>query len=254
MKFDGFTLREDIGIGDKIQFTSLPENFFRATGRKLIDVSKSWVFDHNPYVDRESNAQNPIELWNFPKIWEWPVPRPGQTVYQSNAEIWAAHFGVPVVLNRPRLYFSEQPLPYEKRELILLHTQGRSHGEMPEKVIRWVIEKYAPTQRLFQVGLPGGADLGIPHLSTPTAWDLANVISECRLFIGVDSGPSWIAACYPEVMVKKIRLRAVHGEKELKDWIPLEISNFHSHWDDRLFQVYNASEEDVGFTQSYLKL
>jgi len=41
------------GIGDKIQWTSIPESFYKFYGTKLIDIKKSWVFDHNPYIRRD---------------------------------------------------------------------------------------------------------------------------------------------------------------------------------------------------------
>jgi hypothetical protein len=49
----GISVNPKIGIGDGIQFSSVPENYFIATGKKLYDVSKPWFFDHNPYVTRE---------------------------------------------------------------------------------------------------------------------------------------------------------------------------------------------------------
>lgn len=241
------------GIGDALQFSSLPENYFRATGERLIDVGRHWIFDYNPYVLREETPDDVTELWNFgPKKYEWPVPVEAPEVYRSNAEIWASFFGVPVVLNRPRLYAYED-FPYENRIDILLQTRGRSHGELPEHVIQHVINKYGPNS-VLHIGNDEPRDFGLMKIQTPTLWDLVREIASCRMLIGPDSGPAWIAACYPDVVVKKVRLARVHGEKELKHWVPLERANFHSHWDDRVFQVYNASEDDVGFTQSYKKL
>lgn len=250
----GVTIRADIGIGDKMQYTSLPENYFRSTGERLIDVSKSWVFDYNPYVLRDVEASKVIELWNFgPKQYEWPRPRTSPAVYTCNAEIWASLFQAKLFLNRPRLYKFET-MNFGERDYILLHTHGRSHGTMPDHVIDHVINKYKPTRKLYHIGLPSDPSYGIPKIVTPTLWDLAAVISRARMFIGVDSGPSWIAAAYPDVITKKIRLRTVHGEKPMSEWVPLEIDNIHSHWDDRLFQIYNPSEEDVNFMASYNKL
>jgi len=252
----GIAIREHIGVGDKVQFSSLPENYFRATGEKLVDVSNCWIFDHNPYVERNASASSVTELWNFPQTRPWANPRASKndpTVYLSNAEVIAAAFGVPVVLNRPRLYRFEN-YPFEKREMILFHPCGRSHGTLPDHIIEHVLNKYRPTGRLFQVGLETDPDFGIPKIETKTLWDLAEVVSRARMFIGADSGPSWIAACYPDVIVKKVRMRKVHGQKELKDWVPLEIGNFHSHWDDRLFQICNPTGDDLGAFPSYRRL
>jgi hypothetical protein len=252
----GISIRKDIGLGDKLQFSSLPENYFRAHGKKLIDVSKPWLFDHNPFVIRGEEPSKVRELWNFPQIEPWANPRLFPTdpaVYTSNAEVTAARFGVKTILNRPRLYRFEE-YPFESRCLILLHTHGKSNGTMPDHVIDHVIKKYKPTGMLFHIGFPTDPDIGIPKIETPDFWALAEVISRAKMFIGVDSGPSWIAACYPDVVAKKVRLRMPDGQKELADWVPLEINSYHAHWDDRNFLICNPTEDDVGFTSSYKRL
>lgn len=249
----GISIKEKTGIGDKVQFSSLPENYFRATGQKLIDVSKCWIFDHNPFVERDVKPDEVKELWNFgPQVFEWPRPR--ESVYLSNAEIWATLFGVPVSLNRPRLYQYEN-WPLEQRKYTVIHTSGKSNGPLSEEIIHHIVKKYKPIGPILQIGSredPSHPD--VDFFETKTLWNVANLVSRARFFIGVDSGPSWIAACYPDVITKKIRVKTVAGQKEYKDWVPLEIDAFHSHWDDRLFQIYNTTENDVGFMQSYKKL
>lgn len=248
----GISIKPSIGIGDALQFSSLPENYFRATGRKLYDVCEPWFFDHNPFITRDAREgiERTIEMWNFgPTQYQWPKLRP-QGVYLSNAEIHASVLGVPVSLNRPRLYQFEE-FPFAERQVVLLHVDGRSHGTMPDHVIAHVLKKYAPTRQLYQIGV-GGPDLGIPRLKTKTLWDLAAIVSRARLLIGMDSGPAWIAACFPDVVVKKLRTKP--SVETFKTWVPLEAANIHSHWDDRCHQIFNPSEEDVGFTSTYRKL
>jgi len=249
----GISIKPTIGIGDALQFSSLPENYFKATGHQLYDVNRHWFFDHNPFVCRDPNVKpNKIrEMWNFsPTQFEWPKVRP-QGVYLCNAEIWAAALGVKkLVLNRPRLYRFEE-FPYAKREKILLHIDGRSHGKMPDYIIDHIIKKYGPTNQLYQIGTMHKLE-GIQVIETPTLWDLAQTISESRMLIGMDSGPSWIAACYPDVIVKKLRTKPTPNY--FHDWVPLETGNIHSHWDDRCHQIFNPTEEDIGFTSSYRKI
>lgn len=242
----GISIRAGIGIGDALQFSSLPENYFRTTGQKLIDVSKPWFFDFNPYVDRTGKPERVQELWNWPHQFDFPKPRPH--VYLSNAEIWASLLNVQTVLSRPRLYRFEDT-PFEVRRKILVQVAGKSHGQLPDKVIHHVLEKYGPTGHLVQVG--DGPDIGgnIPRAPMGSLWDLAEMVSKCRMFIGPDSGPAWVAACYPDVIVKVVRLR--QSADVLRTWVPLEITNVHSHWDDRARQVFNTSDDDVGFTYSY---
>lgn len=253
----GVSIKSSIGIGDQIQYSSLPENFFKATGKKLIDISRPWFFDFNPYVDRESPAHRVIECWNFgPRKWEWQLPKGRDIpVYTSNAEIIASTFGVPVAVNRPRLYRFEH-YPFYDRRMVLFQTEGRSHGPMPDHVIEHVMNKY-DSHHLYHIG-PGFDRLRklwplAQHWDTETLWDLARIISQSRMLIGMDSGPSWIAACFPDVIVKKLRTRPASME-EYQNWIPLAKDNIHSHWDDRCHQVFNPTREDVGFTSTYLKI
>jgi len=249
----GITINPKIGVGDTVQFSSVPENYFLSTGEMLIDESRCWIFDHNPYIDRTNTAKETIELWNFGhhNKWRFKCPRTeGPQVYTSNAEIWANALGVKnPKLNRPKLYQYER-FPFQDRKTILLHVDGKSHGNMPDHIIDHVIKKYKPTGQLFQIGR--GFDIGLPRIQTETLWDLAKVVAESRMLIGMDSGPSWIAACYPDVVVKKIRTRQC--EEELQNWVPLEVRNIHSHWDDRCHQVFNQTDFDVGFTSSYRRI
>lgn len=257
----GISIKPSIGIGDALQYSSLPENYFRHTGKKLVDISKPWFFDHNPYITRENVKTSRIqEMWNFgPTQYQWPNPRtkemfllgrnekvPG--VYLSNAEIWASLFEVPIVLNRPRLYHFED-FPFEKRTHILFQTEGKSHGSMPTHIVEHVKRKYKHCE-LFHIG--PGPHHGLHHIETPSLWGLAHLISEAKMLIGMDSGPSWIAACY-DVIVKKVRTKPNPPEL-FKDWVPLEIKNVHSMWDDRCHQIFNITEDDIGFTYSYKRI
>lgn len=254
----GIAIASHIGIGDALQFSSLPENFFIGrNGKKLYDISKPWFFDHNPFVVRDDRVRidKKTQLWNFPSQFEWPSPRKEDKpkVYLSNAEIWASVFNVPVVLNRPRLYRFED-FPFEKRKIILLQIGGRSHGEMPQHIVEHVIKKYAPTNQLYTIGLENfETKYGLRKIETSSLWDLAEVISQARMFIGIDSGPSWISACYPDVVTKIVRTKPNPPEL-FKDWIPLEQRNIHSHWDSRERITHNVSEKDVGFTYSYRRI
>lgn len=249
----GISVKPTIGIGDGLQFSSVPENYFRATGEKLFDVNKSWFFDYNPYVSRKTGTmpEKTIEMWNFsPNQYPWPKLR-DQGVYLSNAEIHAAVWDVPVVLNRPRLYRYED-FPYSQRKDILLHIDGKSHGKMPPHIIEHVIKKYGPTGRLKLIGVKDFSVYNVPKIKTPTVWDLAEVISKASMLISVDSGPSWIAACYPDVVVKIVRTKPT--PEKFKEWVPLDSGNIHSHWDDRCRQVFNPTDDDIGFTSSYRRI
>lgn len=240
------------GVGDALQFSSVPENYFKTTGKKILDVSRNWFFDYNPYVIRDESIKpvRVVDMWNFsPMKYNWPNPRlPDQPkVYLSNAEIHASVWQVEAHLIRPRLYRYET-FPFSKREKILLHIDGKSHGQMPIHVIQHVIDKYKHTGQLYQIGTTD-FDCGIPRIHTETLWDLAKVISEARMLIGMDSGPSWIAACYPDVIVKKLKNR--NTNQRLETWVPLDQENIHAHWDDRCHQIYNPTDRAIGFMDTY---
>lgn len=258
----GIAIKTTIGIGDALQYSSVFENYFRAKNEKLVAMDKHWFLEHNPYVIPYEDApgQTPgkiIQMWNFsPTQYEWPIPKRRDErpkVYLSNAEIWATVLGVPVFLNRPRLYRFED-YPFEERKMILLHTNGVSHGEMPTHIVQHVISKYGKTGQLFRIGNPtDNLYPEIPRIPTATLWDLAELISKACMLIGMDSAPSWIAACYSDVIVKKLRTKPNPPDRFF-DWVPLDIRNIHSHWDDRCHMIFNASEDDIGFTTSFRKI
>lgn len=248
----GIIINGMIGIGDAVQFTSVPENYFRHTNEKLVDLNSHWCLDHNPYVIR--NVQKVDSEVN---LWEAHVTRPpkevsGRTVMLCNAESHARHFGYPVVMNRPRLYKYEE-FPFAERTKIILHVQGRSHGDLPHQVVRHVLDKYGAAVSWVGLRHEWRYPFEPPtYIETPTMWDLARVISQCRMFIGPDSGPSWIAQCYPDVITKKVRM--FPNLQALTSWVPLEWCRLGSHWDDRSAMIYNSYGVDAGFTWSYKQL
>tara|TARA_R110000824_G_scaffold272682_1_gene461188 strand:- start:499 stop:1446 length:948 start_codon:yes stop_codon:yes gene_type:complete len=60
----GIHIEPLVGIGDKVQYSALPECFYKYYGIKLIDVNKSWVFDHSPYVRRDVADFFPLKFKN----------------------------------------------------------------------------------------------------------------------------------------------------------------------------------------------
>lgn len=243
----GIIVPKTIGIGDAIQFTSVPHNHFWTTGEKLIDMEGHWIFDYNPFVVRNEVPTEVFRLWNYNP----PYKPANRAVYTSLAEKHAGILGSKVTLRHPRLYAYED-FPFHYRKMILVQVEGRSQGRLPDNVIKHVVDKYK-SPFTFQIGLKN-EEIGLPWIETKTLWELAELISGSRMVIGPDSGPTWIAACYPDVIVKKLRLNRP-GLEALQNWVPLDVGNLHAQWDDlQLHQVYNHSEEDVGFTSSYKKL
>lgn len=246
------SIKLNIGIGDALQFTTVPENYFKSTGQKVIDDTNHWVLDNNPYVIR--NADD-ITLKRSKMLYGWNhnpryIPK-NRSCYTSMAEQHTGNLEITPFIRHPRLYVHED-FPIEKRTKILLQTHGRSHGIMPDYIIKHILNKYK-NMPLYHIGLPTDPDIGIPKIITPTLWDLAKEISEARMVIGMDSGPSWIACCYPDVIVKRLRMKP--SLEELKEWVPLDAKNIHAIWDElQLHTVYNQSEDDIGFTSSYRRI
>lgn len=248
----GIKIGNAIGIGDAIQFTSIPENYFKHFGEKLVDIDSHWVFDFNPYVIRNVERVSEVfQLWTLHCV-DTPTLFRERTTMLSNAEAHSRHFNYPVVLNRPRLYQFEY-YPYEQRQHVFLHVKGRSHGALPEHVVRHVLDKYG--DRVVVIGPQEDWIYDLPlkrHIHPKSMWELAAIISKAHMFIGVDSGPSWVAQCYPDVITKKVRM--FPSVEALKNWVPLEWCRLGSYWDDRSAQIHNPSENDAGFTWSYQRL
>lgn len=246
------SIKLNIGIGDALQFSTVPENYFRTTGLKVIDETNHWVLDHNPYVIRNADE---VTVKRSRLIYGWNhnpryIPK-NRASFTSMAEQHTGNLEINTFIRHPRLYKYED-FPIEKREKILLQTQGRSHGTMPDYIIKHVLKKYK-NMHLYHIGLSTDPDIGIPKIVTPTLWDLAREISESRMVIGMDSGPTWIACCYPDVIVKRLRMKP--SPEELREWVPLAANNIHAIWDDlQLHTVHNQSEDDIGFTSSYRRL
>lgn len=242
----GISTKRCPGIGDKIQFTSLPENYFLETGEKLIDVDKEWIFDFNPFVERDAHPDKIIDLWDL----QFKQPF-GRQHYTTLAERNAMAIGVPAKLAHPRLY------QYEKGQLslgIVIHPWGKTQGHMNKDVIDQILENYYPYD-VVQIGAPEDELISHPRIidgRDENIWTTAKWISKARVFIGVDSGPSWIAACYPRTWNKKVLMQS--DQMYLSGYLGMQVRNSATHWHDCRFSYYNKCEFDVGITLSYLKL
>ena len=258
--------RSYLGIGDAIQFSSLPENYFRNYGQCLIDIDKHWVFDYNPYVIRidDYSPDIVIDLWQDCDLLKCNMRKSHTSpqVFTSNAEANLSIFRnvlekkPKVFLNRPRLYKFEQ-YNFEKRKWIFLHTTGRSNGPMPDFLIKHIIDKYKYTGFLVQIAGPNDKIVDGLHVVRPkNLWEAAELISKARMFIGPDSGLAWIAACYPDVQVKKVRLTEPWGiVGSWPEWVPLQTNHPQSHWDDlSLFELYNLEDFDRGIFKSWRRI
>ena len=240
------------GIGDKIQYSSFPENYFLNTGELLIDIDKSWIFDHNPYVLRSDISYENVEIID---IWN-SVGVPGRnenwkksSVIKSIAERNCDLFNFKPYLRHPRLYkFEDTPL---KSNQIVVHLQGHSYGNVPDYVTEQILKNYDG----FDLLLIGSKDNkyipGFINKLGLELWDTAKLISESPTYIGLSSGFLNMALCYPRVN-KKVLL--MEDSNTLKNLIPMDVNNPDYHWLDHSFSFFNLKEEDIGVSFSYRKI
>ncbi len=233
-------INEGPGIGDKIQFAHLPENYFRNTGEKLADLSNCWVYDHNPYVVRNPGRDDISKIIN---LWHLQFPA---TDYLSSGERQMEKLGWgKSYLRHPRLYrFEDAEI---KPRTAVVHTNGKSEGGvMPDKMIE-AIEKNYKGWDIFQVG--GNDDRPTPFIQKRglSLWDSAELIASSQTFIGVNSSMMNIANCYPRVH-RKILI----NRKDTAQYYP--VSGTMSSWIDYNWVYFTDAEDDEGIAYSYKKI
>lgn len=247
--------RSLLGLGDQLQFTSFPENFFRSTGEKLIDVDNNELFNYNPYVVRGEKPECVLDLWRMTDVSQGGVAYDKNKCILSLAEknIYIANkilnMDLKAFLRTPRLYIHED-LKIKSNQIVV-HFFGKSHKPIPEKVIYKIKENYKDFN-IIQVGgknqkrydiFEDGMGLSI--------FDTAKIIGESIVFIGINSGMLNMALCYPRVN-KRMVLNCDDKGYDLENMIPMDAQNGHYHWLDFGIPIFNTSEQDVGVTKSYI--
>jgi hypothetical protein len=262
----GLTLAGALGLGDKLQYSFFPENYYKNTGQKVVDIDGSWIFDHNPFVVRGEAPSRVLNLWTMP----WPrlvdlSPRAyyANPVFFSIADRTARALGQVAYLRHPRLYAFEDLPTLQNR--VVLHTSGKpnaplwsSMGEDRIRVLSGEIIDHIKTRYrgydIIQIGSKDDLDAHVTDCrGLEDIWETVKIIAQAGAFIGVDSGPSWIAACYPRVFKKKV-LMQYPPEFLRASFVPMHTVVPHHHWHDFSFTYYNRTREDAGVTYSYLKL
>lgn len=253
-------------MGDRLQFASFPENYHRNTGERVIDLDGNWIFDHNPFVVRGEVPTRVVNLWRqpWPQLWGMhPQQYLAKPVFFSTADRTAGIFNHVAYLRHPRLYAYED-LPRINNRLVL-HTTGdpnatihRDKGEDRKRVLTDDIIDYIRTKyrcyEVIQVGSKEDVDARVIDCrGLENIWDTVKIIAQAAIFIGVDSGPSWISACYPGIFKKKVLVQ-YPPEFLRRSLVPMHMLTPHHHWQDFAFTYFNRSKDDAGVTFSYLKL
>ena len=261
----GITLGGAQGLGDKLQFSSFPENHFRNTGEKVVDLDRSWIFAHNPYVVRDSPHDRALDLWAAPFPRRKGVTHEqyaAKPVFFSLAERTSSILGHVAYLRHPRLYRFEDLPRLERR--VVLHTTGKklppvtAQGEDAPRVLSAeIIEHVRSAYRGFeiiQVGSRDDVDAGVvDRRGLAEIWEVVKIIAQASIFIGVDSGPYWIAACYPGIFRKKVLMQ--YPAQFLRErFVPMHLINLHVHWHDLSCLYFNRTRDDAGVTYAFTKL
>jgi hypothetical protein len=210
------TLNGAFGIGEKLQFTSFPENHYRHTGEKVIDLDSAWVFDHNPFVIRGELPTSMINLWTL----RWPhydgqisaEEFAAKPVFFSHGDRTASIFGNIPYLRHSRLYIYEDLKGLAIESSFTRPENGAQKSEPVRARIRRgyfqkVLDHIRKTYRawdLIQVGAKDDVDAKVVDCrGMESFWDVIKIIAQATIFIGVDSGPFWVAACYPGIFNKQ---------------------------------------------------
>jgi hypothetical protein len=231
------------GIGDQITISSFPENFYKNYNIKLIDVDNCWIFDHNPYIERNKEANI---ILNHLQTQLDIIRNNNRKDWKSDAEEVCQNFSLPkIFLRRPRLYKYEDSLT--QKGLVVVHTTGKTVGRMSDHVINKIASNYRDYE-IVQIGLDSDAQTPFRKLLNLNKWETAEIISKAAIFIGVNSGFYHIANCYPKVR-KKIVLHELN-EQQLYNFEPKKQS-LSTEWYDYNIEYFNNSEFDIGATSSY---
>lgn len=265
-------------IGDQVITTSLPENYFTATGRRVVVTDdRMWVFKHNPYVNLSSNDSSLPILDVIPDARLRPqvqnyITRTDSLIVGSQSEYMWMSMGFAreqLTLRHPRLYlYEDAPIIANK---IVVHTTGsdrRRDGEvairttsgedavrvMSDEVIAQILQNYTGWQ-IVQVGALDDKPLGgnsIDRRGAYDYWQTAKEIATSARFIGVASGPMHIANCYPRVETRVVLME--FPKETLLRFAPGDVRNWLFSWFDPSNMFFNRTPYDIGTTYSYRKI
>jgi len=259
----GFNIEKHCHLGDRLIFSSFPQNYFMATGEKIIDLNDEWFYDYNPYVVK---GEIPTETINIrARSGIWPDVYKGKTIIHSVAQRTHLQEKLPLdkfVLRHPRIYKYEDSKIIPNK--ITINTRTTILGNMPKHVVDHIAETYKDFD-IYQIGsnedipIPGRKEFIMAH-SREDWWGIAKHIAESAMYIGVSNGIFHLATCYPRVNTKWIFTGFQNNEKYLQDIIPLGVLNAagaidgNLHWLDMSTKFYNCFDKDIGISFSYKKL
>lgn len=246
--------------GDLLSRSSLPENYYRNTGEKLININNLEFFKYNPFCLQGSDIHpNTLSRVEVRDIWRFTVPNADlnqnfktmahgicakwrlEKCYKTNPDIYLYH------------EFETNKIPRS----ICVAPQGQTVGCVPIHILNFIRNKY-PSHNLFQIGLKTDVDANVDFDRREIGFfESCKLVAECETMITIDSLPMWIARMYPSVRLKVILVNK--DEEECRKFLPLgypfdEKENRWFSWIELNTEYYNVFERDIGCTRSFLSI
>jgi hypothetical protein len=240
-------------IGDSIVYSSFPENFYLNFNNKIIDLDNYWIFNNNPYVQRNIqpdiviNIQEEVHSHHQNMIFE-------NIVCRNN---FFGRYKLDIHLKKPNLYLHENVQKDEKS--ICIHLQGKSFNfDLPNEIISYICNKYKD-YKIYQIG--GKSDREIPGTTDKRGLnivDTSELIAKSEIFIGINSGMMHLANCYPNV-IKKIIIQP-NISRELLSIAQIRIPDNTKCYAEGFSWLYldndhyNLYNNDIGITKTFLNI
>ena len=241
--------------GDRISRSSLPENYYKNTGDKLVDLEGFTFLENNPFVikkeDIHPNTLSRVERRN---LWNYSIGA-DVTHCKTMAHEICKNWGLEkCYLTSPRLYRFENSYVYPKT--MVINTTGDNQGAMSLKILNTIREKYHD-YLCYQIGGINDVDFNYDiDRRGMDFWLVAKLISESELYIGPDSFCHWIAKCYPRIRRKILLVNK--NEERCENFFPRGLNDHSNPFDTWLecdgADYYNIFQQDYGITKSYLSL
>lgn len=247
------------GIGDNIVFTNLPENFYYCYGKKIYNVGSSIFYKYNKFTQLSLERmacdfiiETYMQRLYFSDGWV-SIPRDPNIQRKSLTNQIYHSLGIKEFVRHPCLYKGEDSV--QKINQVVIHPYGKSCGNLPNNILRIIIQKYQ-NWNIVWIGKKSEGEI-IPTKNFLDArdldfWDTAKVISESAVFIGGNSGFMHVANAYHNIR-KKIILH-YNNEDEVSNFIPLGNVASQAIWADFGFEYYNRFNHDIGITKTFLKI
>lgn len=245
--------------GDLLAQSSLPENYFKNTGNKLIDMDNHHFFSYNPYVihakDVHPNTLSRVEVRD---IWRYIAPNTekhgnDKSMAHQKCRWWGLD---KCYKTNPDLYIYKDSIKFPRS--VVINTTGQTRGAIPLHVLNHITDKYnSMNYHTFQIGSLTDLDANVDHDRRGCSiWESAKIISECEIFIGIDSLCYWLSKCYNGI--KRKIILANNTEEECENFMPNGFPDMGS-WRGWLEcnsgeEYYNTFEHEMGITKSYLQI